>query len=143
MCQAYAPQACQTVTKFDRIEEFLRLRGEPKYRFSQITEGIFKQRLDNFEKITMLPQMLRGELKEKFGSVLTISPIKEEKSPHTAKLLFKLKDGERVEAVKKEFRGKKEWESLCISSQVGCNLGCAFCASVRLKPSFILILIPL
>ena len=132
MCQANAHQACQTVTKFDRIEEFLRLRGEPKYRFSQITEGIFKQRLDNFEKITMLPKMLRRELKERFGSVLTISPIKEEKSPYTAKLLFKLKDGERVEAVKMEFRGKKEWESLCISSQVGCNLGCAFCATGKI-----------
>ena len=132
MCQANAPRACQTVTKFDRIEEFLRLRGEPKYRFSQITEGIFKQRLDNFEKIIALPEALRRELKERFGSVLTISPIKEEKSPHTAKLLFKLKDGERVEAVKMEFKGKREWESLCISSQVGCNLGCAFCATGKI-----------
>lgn len=120
------------ITRFDEIEEFLRLKGEPKYRFTQVTEGIFKQRLDEFEKIITIPNGLRKELKERFGSVLSIAPIEKEQSSQAVRVLFKLKDGERIEAVRMEFKGKREWESLCISSQAGCNLGCAFCATGKI-----------
>lgn len=120
-------------TKFDEIEEFLNLKSEPNYRFTQVVNGIFKQRAGDFEEITALPETLKRELKEKFGPILTLTPIDEKKSHQAVKVLFELRDGERIEAVKMEFKGKKEeWESLCISSQVGCNLGCAFCATGKI-----------
>jgi 23S rRNA (adenine-C8)-methyltransferase len=121
------------VTRFDEIERFLSLKGEPDYRFTQVINGIFKERVNDYEKITTLPERLRRELKEKFGPTLSLVPIEEKKSHQTAKVLFELKDGERIEAVKMGYESKKGgWESLCISSQVGCNLGCAFCTTGKI-----------
>ncbi|MBL7078317.1 23S rRNA (adenine(2503)-C(8))-methyltransferase Cfr [Candidatus Shapirobacteria bacterium] len=121
------------VGKFDQIRKFLEIQGESGYRFDQITSAVFKQRVESFEKMTILPKNLRRDLKERFGSILSLKPINRAESKQADKVLFELEDGERIEAVKMGFRNKeREWGSLCISSQVGCGLGCAFCATGKI-----------
>jgi len=122
----------QQNTKFDVILNFLESKDNPKYRFLQLTEGIFKHRLGDFETITTIPSELRKELKERFSPILSITPIKIEQSRQVVKILFELRDGERIETVKMEFKGKRNWGSLCISSQVGCGLGCVYCATGKI-----------
>ncbi|MFH1560981.1 MAG: radical SAM protein, partial [Patescibacteria group bacterium] len=120
-------------TRFERIENFLKEQGEPDYRFGQITKAIFEQRIGNFEEITTLSKKLRESLAEKFGPVLTIKPIDRAEAKQSVKILFELEDGEKVEAVKTTFVEEgKEWSSLCISSQIGCSLGCQFCATGKI-----------
>ncbi len=120
-------------TRFDLIREFLKSKNEPNYRFKQLVDGIFKQRVNEFEEIMVLPKPLRIELKQKFGSVLTVKVLRKTKSSQATKVLFGLHDGERVEMVEMDFKGeKRKWKSLCVSSQVGCALGCAFCATGKI-----------
>jgi len=123
----------QKQTRFDQIKKFLKIQDEPSYRFDQIAGAVFKQGVGDFEGMTILPKNLRRELKEKFGSILSLRLVDETESRQATKVLFELEDGERIEVVKMSFRNKeKEWGSLCISSQVGCSLGCAFCATGKI-----------
>jgi len=120
-------------SRFEQIKLLLKERNEPEYRFKQIMEAIFKQRVDDFEKITTIPKSLRMVLKEKFGEILSLKPIKEQKDEKVLKVLFELKDKERIESVLMDYEGeKKGWQSVCISTQVGCSLNCVFCATGKM-----------
>lgn len=120
----------QNITKFDKIEEFLNSKNEPQYRFIQIADFIFKKRVEDLGQISTLPNDLRKELKEKFHPLLSITLIDKKEASQVTKVIFKLKDEERIETVKMNFKG--EWISLCISSQVGCGLGCLFCTTGKI-----------
>jgi len=116
------------LSKYDRIRAFLAENHDPDYRFQQVTKAIFAQRAPTFSGITTLPRELRTALAERFGDdVLSIQAIAERRSPQTRLMLFQLSDGHRIEAVAMRYR--KGWNSLCISSQSGCGLGCSFCAT--------------
>jgi len=120
-------------TRFEKIKKFLAKEKEPNYRFDQITRAIFQDKVGNFKKITTLSKELREKLAEKFGPLLTIKAIGKAKSKQATKILFKLKDSERIEAVKMNFiNDKRKWNSFCISSQVGCALGCKFCTTGKI-----------
>jgi len=122
-----------STTKFKRIKKFLTKEKEPNYRFDQITKAIFQDKVGDFKKITTLPKELREKLAEKFGHLLNIKAIGKAKSKQAVKILFKLKDGKRIEAVKMNFiNNKRNWNSFCISSQVGCALGCKFCTTGKM-----------
>ncbi|MGG3889615.1 Cfr family 23S rRNA (adenine(2503)-C(8))-methyltransferase [Metabacillus fastidiosus] len=117
-----------TKTKYERIQQFLIDLGQPNYRFKQITDAIFKQRINEFERMTVLPKTVRDELKKEFGeNVLSIEPVFEQSSEQVRKVLFKISGDNQVEAVGMKYRAG--WESFCISSQCGCGLGCQFCAT--------------
>lgn len=118
--------------RFAVIEKFLALKGEPKYRFGQVLDAIFKEKIDAFKKITTVSKKLRDELASKF-KLLSLSPLRRNASGRTVKILFGLEDDERVESVLMRYKNEeREWSSVCVSSQVGCNLGCVFCATGKI-----------
>ncbi|MNC07452.1 Ribosomal RNA large subunit methyltransferase Cfr [compost metagenome] len=124
----------QPKSKFEAIKQILSGLKEPAYRYKQITDAIFRQRIAEFERMSMLPRTLRDVLIRELGtSINTITPVAEQKSRQVSKLLFALNGGEHIEAVRLSY--KKGWESYCISSQCGCGFACRFCAtgSIGLK----------
>ncbi len=110
------------------LEKQLQEMGEPRFRVKQVFPWIYKE-IDSFDEMRNIPQSLRGKLAEKF--VLHDIKIKEKyisKIDETRRYLLQLGDGNFVEAVLMKY---KHGYSICISSQVGCAMGCAFCASTR------------
>jgi hypothetical protein len=100
----------------------------PDYRYEQLITMIFAQRIPDFHAMYMLPERLRANLAETFGSsVCGLVPVAHKASSQADKVLFQLKDGNCVETVNLHY--KKGWESFCISSQCGCGFGCKFCAT--------------
>lgn len=119
----------------DRVGGYLNKLGEPSFRKKQITQAVFGNKIVKFEEMTALSKNLREKLKEKFGeSVLPLKLIQSIKGDKTEKFLFGLTDGNRVEAVEMDYQGKegKKWKSLCISTQIGCGMGCKFCATGKI-----------
>jgi 23S rRNA (adenine(2503)-C(2))-methyltransferase len=111
-----------------KLEKFLKVRKEPDFRFKQICKAIFKDSIDLFSEISTVSKELRGQLEEE----LKILPFKKSrvlvsKNKDALKALLELEDGELIETV---LMAPKEghW-SACVSTQVGCALGCAFCAT--------------
>ncbi len=111
------------------LEEYLLNLGEKKFKQTQIFEWIYQKHEYNFANFSNVGKNLIRALEKDFK----IEFIKIEKvleGPLVKKFLFRLLDGEKVEAVLMEH---DYGLSICVSSQVGCNMGCAFCESGRLK----------
>lgn len=120
-----------TATKYGQLHQFLQMENEPRFRFTQITQAIFKHKIDRFEKMTVLPKRLRAKIIDRFGpSILEINPVVQTSSPQAEKVLFELPGGDKIETVAMKYRAG--WESFCISSQSGCGFGCRFCATGRI-----------
>lgn len=116
------------MTKLEQCKELLGCWEQPDYRYRQILQAVFQQRISRFREMTVLPMELRDRLSKALGeTVLTLRPVRESLSGQADKLLFALEDNEKVEAVRLHYR--KGWESFCISSQCGCAFGCKFCAT--------------
>lgn len=113
------------MTRAER-KAFLVSLGEPAYREKQLFQWICRG-VDNFQQMTDLPGSLREKL-EASASVDTLSVIREQLSAEdgTRKFLLEMPDGNTVEAV---FMQYGYGNTLCLSTQVGCAMGCAFCAS--------------
>ncbi len=112
-------------TKYDRIRQFLEEENQPTFRYKQILQATFKQKVNEFEQMTVLPKSLRARFIEHFGkSVLEITPVLQTASTQAEKVLFEIPGGSKVEAVAMKYR--KGWESFCISSQSGCGFACNF-----------------
>lgn len=110
------------------LEAVLVSLGEPKYRAAQVLKNTYQRWARSFAEMTDLPAGLR----DKLGGVLTYPPITVDGMQHdpggpTDKLLLSLADGAKVEAVVMGNRNRPP--TLCVSSQVGCPLGCKFCAT--------------
>ncbi|MGP1485404.1 MAG: 23S rRNA (adenine(2503)-C(2))-methyltransferase RlmN [Campylobacter sp.] len=109
----------------------------PKFRAKQIFEWIYKKNVDTFDEMNSLPKDMRSELGQKFY----FDPVKYAKSEQSKdgsiKYLFSLKDGLRIESVLLPMKEETIHESgkiarharytICVSSQVGCRMGCSFC----------------
>ena len=124
------------------LEEWLITIGEKKFRAKQIYQWIHIKHVEGFDDMTNLSMELREKLKQKANLVV----LKEElvqisKIDGTRKYLFALSDGNMIESVLMRY---KHGNSVCVSSQVGCRMGCRFCASTldglvrNLTPSEIL-----
>ena len=113
----------------NELEEFLLNNSEKKYRATQIMDWLYIKRVDSFFKMTNLSQELIDKLNN-YYFFDDIKIIKKQKDKDVFKFLFKLSDGNLVEAV---LMNHDYGNSLCVSSQVGCNMGCKFCESGRLK----------
>ena len=103
--------------------------GESKYRASQVFDWLYVKRVKSFDDMTNLKKPLIKYLKKNF-SFDTLKLIKVQKDVDVKKYLFELYDGNKIEAV---LMNHDYGNSLCVSSQVGCNMGCRFCESGRLK----------
>ena len=103
--------------------------GEKKFKALQVYEWLYQKKKTDVDEFTNLKKELREKLKEDF-SFKRPEIIKREIDKDVQKFLFLLEDGEKIEAVLMEHNYGL---SVCVSSQVGCNMGCAFCESGRLK----------
>lgn len=111
------------------LEEYFLSMGEKKFKAIQIYEWLYQKRVSSFDEMTNLKKELIQKLKQDF----TFEPLKllkREVDIEVEKYLFALVDGERVESV---LMRHDYGNSICVSSQVGCNMGCKFCESGRLK----------
>ncbi len=112
--------------EYGELEEFLISLGEPKFRAKQIFTWLM-QGVDDFSQMTNISKKTRETLsKESYISKLTIREKYISKLDGTVKYLFELDDGNCIETVVMKY---KHGLSVCISSQVGCRMGCGFCAS--------------
>lgn len=111
---------------YDELCQFIESIGEKSFRAKQIFSWLHKG-ITSFDEMTNISNALKEKLKEKsFVSTLKIERKLVSKIDKTTKYLFKLEDGNMVESVVMYY---KHGISICISSQVGCRMGCKFCAS--------------
>ena len=108
---------------------WLDARGLPAYRTEQIRRWLFRRCVTSFEDMTDLPRRLREALALEFivGSLVTQQRLRSRDG--TVKYLFRLRDGAVVETV---YIPEPDRVTLCVSTQVGCGLGCTFCATARM-----------
>ena len=112
---------------FDQLTEELLNIGEKKFRAKQIYSWIHEKLVDSFDEMTNLSKDLREKLKANYTlNSLEAVAVQTSKIDGTQKYLFRLQDGHVVESVLMRYH---HGNSVCISSQVGCLMGCRFCAS--------------
>lgn len=111
-----------------RIRDHLIETGHPAFRFKQLIAAWQNSTAETFDQVHQLPPVLRAELSEKFGASLhPLNPIEVQRDDHLEKVLFASESGARIETVVSHYRSG--WDSMCVSSQAGCGLGCTFCAT--------------
>ena len=112
---------------YEELQNEIATLGEPKFRAGQIFDWTHNKQVDSIEKMSNLSKALREKLKENYEfTSLKCARMQESASDGTKKFLFELSDGNYVESV---FMKYHHGNSVCISSQVGCRMGCKFCAS--------------
>ena len=111
----------------DELMAEMELLGEKKFRAKQIYEWLHVKCVDDFSEMTNLSKNLRDRLEESY-EIPSVHMLKRQvsKQDGTNKFLFQLQDGHVVESVLMRYH---HGNSVCISSQVGCRMGCKFCAS--------------
>ncbi len=108
-----------------RVELADLLEGEPRYRLDQIWQGLY-QNLSTPAEMTNLPKGLRTTLSERLVPALGIVVRRVSDKSDTVKYLWELRDGKRIETVLMLYPDRV---TVCVSSQVGCAMGCGFCAT--------------
>ena len=128
----------KSMTKRELEEELLAM-GEKAFRAGQLYQWMHVKLARSFDEMTNLSKAFREKLKEEYTyTALQAVQVQESKLDGTKKCLFELEDGNVVESVWMQY---KHGNSVCISSQVGCRMGCRFCASTldglerNLRPS--------
>lgn len=123
----------------DELTKEMEAIGEKKFRAAQIYSWMHERLADDFDQMTNLSKNLREKLKENYELTrLELVRVQTSKIDGTSKFLFRLSDGNVIESVLMKYH---HGNSVCISSQVGCRMGCRFCASTLdglergLKPS--------
>ena len=101
--------------------------GEPRFRAKQIWNWVYRQFAMDFDEMTTLPRALRARLSALYR-LWPLTPVHESVSQDglSRKVLFCLGDGETIESVLMAYDRR---QTVCVSSQVGCPVGCAFCAT--------------
>ena len=111
---------------FTELQKLLEEMGEKKFRAKQLYEWIHKRLVLSFDEMTNLSKNMRKKLDESCTIEGARIIKKQVSSDGTAKFLMRLSDGNTVESVLMKY---KHGNSVCISTQVGCRMGCRFCAS--------------
>ena len=113
----------------EKLEKYFENIGEKKFKATQVFEWIYQKREEKIENFSNIKKEIRNRLEEDFKMELP-EIIKRETDVLVEKFLFCLSDSEKIEAV---LMRHDYGLSVCVSSQVGCNMGCKFCESGRLK----------
>lgn len=113
--------------RLEELEHNILELDEKKFRAKQIYEWIHQKRVFDFDEMTNLSIALRTKLKDAFYiNCINISKKLESTIDNTVKYLYELSDGNHIECVLMDYH---HGDSICISTQVGCKMGCKFCAS--------------
>lgn len=111
----------------DELKTYVKEMNEPEFRAKQLFEWMHKSLISSFDECTNLSKAFREKLKESTSlTSLKAVEIFKSKLDGTQKYLFALEDGNIIESVRMKY---EHGNSVCISSQVGCRMGCKFCAS--------------
>lgn len=110
----------------DELKAAVKELGEPQFRAEQIFKWLHEKRVRSFDEMTNLSVALRSKLSDNFELVNLTEVTRLTSVDGTVKFLFGLPDGQIIESVLMEY---KHGMSMCVSSQVGCRMGCRFCAS--------------
>ncbi len=115
--------------KLTDLENYFESIGEKKFKARQIYDWLYIKKVNDFKLMTNIKKDLQDNLSKEFSNeFIKIKTV--QRSDLTNKYLFELIDGNYIEAV---FMRHDYGNSVCVSSQVGCNMGCKFCESGRLK----------
>jgi 23S rRNA (adenine2503-C2)-methyltransferase len=112
----------------NQLKDFIKQQDLPDFRFRQIVKNYYSGRYSSFDQMTDLSLDIRAKL----SSQLFLLSVSEEKNigdQSTQKSLLKLSDGNLIESVLMDY---EDWITACVSSQVGCPLGCKFCATGKM-----------
>ena len=113
----------------EKLEEFFIGQNEKKFKATQVYEWLYKKRISSFEEMQNISKTTIQLLKENF-LIDKLNLLASQSDVDVDKYLFELKDQNKIEAV---LMHHDYGYSLCISTEVGCNMGCLFCESGRLK----------
>ena len=111
------------------LKEYFKSNNEKEFKAIQLYEWLYKKRVNNFKEMTNIKKEIIKKLEQDF-EITKLNIITKQIDTDVCKYLFKLKDGNKIEAV---LMKHDYGNSLCVSTQVGCNMSCAFCESGRLK----------
>ncbi|MCU5745749.1 23S rRNA (adenine(2503)-C(2))-methyltransferase RlmN [Staphylococcus sp. SQ8-PEA] len=112
--------------KFDELQDWLVEHGQQKFRAQQIYQWLYEKRVDRFDQMSNLSKELRELLEDNFAITTLSTVVKQESRDGTIKFLFQLQDGYTIETV---LMRHEYGNSVCVTTQVGCRIGCTFCAS--------------
>lgn len=124
------PVPTADIKSLDRagLADALASLGEPSFRTTQVSRWLYARGARDFAEMTDLPESLRASLAQRFSLSFPELVRRQESADGTRKYLWRLADGATVESVGMPGAGRL---TVCISTQVGCALGCAFCATGR------------
>lgn len=112
--------------RLEELQEWVVANGEKAFRAGQIFEWLYEKRVKTYDEMTNLPKGLREKLAANFLLTTLSTIIKQESKDGTIKFLFQLQDGYSIETV---LMRHDYGNSICVTTQVGCRIGCTFCAS--------------
>ena len=111
----------------DEMKQFIQSIGEPEFRGKQLYQWMHQKQIFDYNQMSNIPKKMIEKLNEKATIFLPeIVEVQTSKIDGTQKFLFQLQDHHMVESVLMKY---KHGNSVCISTQVGCKMGCKFCAS--------------
>ncbi|GGG12895.1 23S rRNA (adenine(2503)-C(2))-methyltransferase RlmN [Paenibacillus abyssi] len=110
----------------EQLQQWMKENGEPSFRGAQLFDWLYVKRAKGFKDMTNLPKALREKLDEQFAFVTLQEITKFESKDGTVKFLFGLHDNHAIETV---IMRHNYGNSICVTTQVGCRIGCTFCAS--------------
>lgn len=111
----------------DELKEWMKENGESAFRAKQIFDWIYKKEVFNFEEMKNIPKALINKLSENFYiGIPEVIDYLSSSEDGTRKVLLALRDGNIIECVIMRY---KYGNSICVSTQIGCRMGCKFCAS--------------
>ncbi|MBB6454020.1 23S rRNA (adenine2503-C2)-methyltransferase [Salirhabdus euzebyi] len=111
---------------FEKLTNWLVEHGQKKFRATQVWDWLYNKRVSAFTDMKNVNKDCLELLEQHFAIHTLQEEIKQESSDGTIKFLFKLRDGNLIETV---LMKQKYGMSVCVTTQVGCNIGCSFCAS--------------
>jgi len=115
---------------YEELVDFLSKNSHKKFRADQIWNWLYKQKVATFREMTNLPEELLVLLEETYKIQALELVLKHTSTDGTIKALYSLHDGHLIESVLMQHH---YGNSICVTTQVGCNIGCSFCASGLLK----------
>ena len=114
----------------EELKEELKNIGEKPFRAEQIMKWLYDEKVKSFDEMTNLSKDLREKLKENY-TICNFNILKKQESKDgTIKYLFDVLDGNAIETVLMRYH---HGNSICVSSQIGCKMGCKFCASTGIN----------
>ena len=115
--------------RLEDLKEYFKNINEKEFKATQVYEWLYKKRVKSFDEMTNIKKEVIEKLKKDF-SIEPLKILKKQIDTDVCKYLFELSDNNKIEAV---LMKHDYGNSICVSTQVGCNMSCAFCESGRLK----------